>query len=174
MTPGPTRRFVLAAGLGLGAAAVLPPSRASALPLPGAKPILRIGGRIATRNEGEEAVFDLAMLEGLGTRRLVTSTPWTQGVMQWDGVPLATLMAAVGAEGTTIRATALNDYVADVPMAGLAEDGVILASRREGKPMPVSDKGPLFILYPFDDDRRLQQQSYYMRCAWQIARLDIL
>ncbi|BDA82600.1 oxidoreductase [Aureimonas sp. SA4125] len=146
----------------------------AALTTPKAAPVLRIGGHITEHNEGDEAVFDMAGLEALGTRSFATSTPWTDGVATWEGVLLADLMDAVGASGTTIRATALNDYVADVPMRGLREEGAILAMRRDGRPMPISNKGPLFILYPFDDNRDLQQQSVYMRCAWQIARLDIL
>lgn len=154
--------------------ALLAPAPALALAAPKGKPLLRIGGQIARHNDGVEAVFDREGLEGLGTVSFATSTPWTDGVSTWEGVPLAVLMDAVGASGTTIRAIALNDYVVDVPMKDLHEEGAILASRRDGQPMPVSNKGPLFILYPFDGHPRLQQQSVFMRCAWQIARLEIL
>ena len=34
-----------------------------------------------------------------------------------------------------------------------------------------TDKGPLFIVYPFDSDPELKQQIYYNRSAWQVARL---
>lgn len=169
-----TRRFVLSLAAGAGAFCLAAPSRAFALAKPPGKPILRIGGAIAVRNVGDEAVFDVPMLEALGTKSFATSTPWTDGVATWDGVPLSVLMQAVGASGATIRATALNDYVADIPMAGLGEDGAMLAFRRDGELMPVSNKGPLFVLYPFDDHARLQQQNFYMRCAWQVARLDVL
>ncbi|KQT53787.1 hypothetical protein ASG43_17720 [Aureimonas sp. Leaf454] len=147
---------------------------AASLSIPSGKTILKVGGSITEHNAGDEAIFDLAMLEALGTARFATATPWTDSRATWEGVPLVTLMTAVGASGKTIRATALNDYVVDVPLVGLAEDGAILAFRRDGQLMPISDKGPLFILYPFDDETRLQNQSFYMRCAWQVARLDII
>ncbi|GGD04744.1 molybdopterin-dependent oxidoreductase [Aureimonas glaciei] len=167
-----SRRRLLSLAAGV---LVIPPvaSVAALAASPGA-PLLRVGGRITRPTEGTEAVFDREGLEALGTESFATSTPWTEGVSMWEGVPLAVLMEAVGASGTTIRATALNDYVADVPMKGLREEGAILAMRRDGKPMPISNKGPLFILYPFDGHPKLQQQSVFMRCAWQIARLDIL
>ncbi|WP_156381957.1 MULTISPECIES: molybdopterin-dependent oxidoreductase [unclassified Aureimonas] len=169
-----TRRFVLALAAGATVSGLVRPSWAAELAKPPGKAILRIGGSIGVHNVGEEAVFDVPMLEALGTSRFSTSTPWTDGVATWEGVPLAVLMKAVDASGATIRATALNDYVADIPMAGLAEDGAMLAFRRDGELMPVNNKGPLFVLYPFDREARLQQQSFYMRCAWQVARLDVL
>ena len=174
MTLSLTRRHLLALATGAAVAGLGRPTFAAGLGQPTGKPVLQIGGKIAVHNVGDQAVFDVAMLEALGTRSFKTSTPWTDGVSSWEGVPLSVLMEAVGATGNVIRATALNDYVADMPMAGLAEEGAILAMRRDGELMPVNNKGPLFILYPFDDRPNLQQQSVYMRCAWQIARLDIL
>ncbi|MCQ8782460.1 oxidoreductase [Mangrovibrevibacter kandeliae] len=147
---------------------------AADLARPSGKTILTVGGRIRNTNDGAEAIFDLAMLDALGNTSFTTSTPWTDKPNRWEGVPLATLMAAVGADGTTLRATALNDYVVDMPLAGLDVEGAILADRRNGVPMPISDKGPLFIVYPFDDRPELRKQAVYMRCAWQVARLDVL
>ena len=169
-----SRRHLLFLAAGTSLLSVSSPARADAPVMPKGKPILRIGGQIAEPNEGDEALFDMETLDALGTKSFSTSTPWTDGVSTWEGVPLAVLMDAVGATGTTVRATALNDYVVDLPLQGMVEDGGILAMRRDGKPMPINNKGPLFILYPFDGSDRLQQQSVYMRCAWQIARLDIL
>lgn len=175
MTFHPTRRRAL--GI-LAAASVLSlTSRAvaerPALPRPLGKPILRVGGRIKVVNDGVEAVFDRDMLEALGARSFATATPWTEGVPVWEGVPLSVLMDHLGAEGTTIRATALNDYVTELPMKELARDGAILAMRRDGQPMPVSDKGPLFVVYPFDQRQDLKRQEVFARCAWQLARLDV-
>ena len=169
-----SRRSVLSLATGAALLLVSAPAEATTLQTPKGKPILRIGGKITEHNVGDEAVFDIDGLAALGTKTFTTSTPWTDKVATWEGVLLSVLMDAVGATGTIIRATALNDYVVDVPMQGLREEGGILAMCRDGKPMPISDKGPLFILYPFDGDAALRQQSVYMRCAWQIARLDVI
>ncbi len=150
------------------------PALAATLPVPQGKSVLRIGGKISVRNDGDEAVFDIEMLDALGTASFSTSTPWTDGVSTWEGVSLDVLMKAVGGSGDTLRATALNDYVADIPLADIAGEHPLLAIRRDGELMPISDKGPLFILYPFDGNARLQHQRYYVRCVWQIARLDVL
>ncbi|MCC2664519.1 MAG: oxidoreductase, partial [Geminicoccaceae bacterium] len=43
---------------------------------------------------------------------------------------------------------------------------VILALKRDGAYMPVRDKGPLFIVYPYDSSPELKHQNYYSRSAW--------
>jgi len=39
--------------------------------------------------------------------------------------------------------------------------------------MQVRDKGPLFIIYPYDSMQELQSQTYYTRSAWQVAKLIV-
>jgi hypothetical protein len=39
--------------------------------------------------------------------------------------------------------------------------------------MAVRDKGPLFIMYPFDRRPDLRNAVYYSRCVWQLKALDI-
>jgi hypothetical protein len=55
--------------------------------------------------------------EALGTTKLNTSTAWTAGEAKFEGVLARDLLQAVGAQGTEVVATALNDYVATIPFA---------------------------------------------------------
>ncbi len=140
---------------------------------PQGTPILTISGRIGVRNNGDEAWFDRPMLEALGTAGFVTSTPWFKGAVRFDGVLMRTLMRAVGASGERVTATALNDYATEIPVADFERYDVLLALKRDGEYMPVRDKGPLFIVYPFDSAPELQAEKFYNRSAWQLAQLDI-
>jgi hypothetical protein len=149
------------------------PHQGSSLPRPSQSPILRITGKIQMTNEGEAAVFDRAMLEGLGSATITTNTPWYDGPVRFDGVPMARLMEAVGASGQTLTAVALNDYSTDIPIADFARFGVLLATRRNGAPMRVSERGPLFIVYPYDSDPELRARLYYSRSAWSVAQLIV-
>jgi len=81
------------------------------------------------------------------------------------------LMAYVGAQGRSVTAVALNDYVTTIPIDDFSRFQVILALKRNGEYMSVRDKGPLFIIYPFDSDSTLQSQVYFGRSAWQVAKL---
>jgi hypothetical protein len=83
------------------------------------------------------------------------------------------LMAAIGASGDTVVATALNDYVTEIPIADFSVYNVLLALKRDGEYMTPRDKGPLFIVYPFDSDPALHHQRFYSRSAWQLARLVV-
>ena len=88
-------------------------------------------------------------------------------------VPLARLLDTIGAAGDRLVVTALNDYVTEIPIEDARSFGVMLALKRDGQYMPVSDKGPIFIIYPFDSDSTLKAQVYYKRSAWQVARIEV-
>ena len=49
----------------------------------------------------------------------------------------------------------------------------MLALKRNGAYMPVRDKGPLFIVYPYDSSPELKHQKYYSRSAWQVAKMIV-
>jgi hypothetical protein len=146
---------------------------AESLPRPTGKPILTVTGKIAVTNDGGQAVFDRQMIEALGEASFATSTPWYDGSHQFEGVPLAKLLDTVGGAGDRLVVTALNDYVTEIPAADAREFGVILALKRDGQYMPVSDKGPIFIIYPFDSNSALKAQVYYKRSAWQVSRIEV-
>ncbi|MGI3899037.1 MAG: molybdopterin-dependent oxidoreductase [Janthinobacterium lividum] len=164
-------RSILAALTALGLAATA--ARAGSLPMPNEKTILTISGDISEKNVGDTAVFDRAMLEKLGMVKVVTTTPWYQGPMTFEGVPMDKLMADVGAKGQRLVAYALNDYTTEIPMEDFSKHHAILALKRNGEYMPVRDKGPLFIIYPYDSEPELKSQIFYSRSAWQVARLVV-
>ena len=172
MTIGVPRRTVVACGLG--AMGVLARSaRGDALPLPANKAILTIAGAITNMNKGDAAAFDRPMLEALGLDGFRTATPWYDRPVKFEGIRMRRLMQAVGAVGTRVVAFALNDYVIDIPMSDFERYGVLLAMKRDGIDMPVRDKGPLFIVYPFDSEPGLRSQQFYSRSAWQVAKLVV-
>lgn len=39
--------------------------------------------------------------------------------------------------------------------------------------MSVRDKGPLFLIYPFDDNPDLFDEVYFGRSVWQIAQIVV-
>jgi hypothetical protein len=147
---------------------------AGPLGTPKDKPILEVAGSISATNKEGAAVFDREMLESLGMETITTTTPWHKGPVTFEGVPMAKVMKVVEAKGKTVRALALNDYETQIPMEDFSKFNVILALKRDGEYMPVRDKGPLFIVYPYDSNPELKSQTYYGRSAWQLKRLEIL
>ena len=113
------------------------------------------------------------MLEALGAENFETTTIWTEGVQSFTGVPLNTLLDALGAEGETLRAIALNDYAVEIPASDAEDGGPIVAYLQNGAPMSVREKGPLWIVYPYDARTDYQTEQIYSRSIWQLVSIEI-
>lgn len=119
------------------------------------------------------AQFDLPMLEALAGRTAEMETPWTEGKVKFSGPLLRSILEAAGAHGSQLKVIALNDYSANVPMEDAAKLDTILATRMNGNTMSVRDKGPLFLIYPFDKDGSLFNEKYFSRSVWQIKSIEV-
>lgn len=146
---------------------------ADEIPSPTGDIILTVSGGIAHTNSGDTAQFDREMLEAMGLVDVVTATPWHDGRVTFSGVPLGEVLQTVGAEGETITAIALNDYEVEIPLSDAEDTGVILALKLGGEDLSVRDKGPIFVVYPYDSSDTLNSQTYFARSAWQVSRLVI-
>jgi hypothetical protein len=148
-------------------------AQAGSLPVPTEKPILTISGKISETNKDGMAQFDRPMLESLGMVTVETTTPWHDGTVKFEGVSLDKLMKLVGASGERAVVVALNDYSTEIPLEDFTKYNVILALKRNGEYMPIRDKGPLFVVYPFDSNPELKAQTYYDRSAWQVSKIVV-
>lgn len=139
--------------------------------MPQPQAALQVG--IATAKPVELSPQQLAALPQHTT---VTATPWTDGVAQFSGPLAVDVMKAAGvalAKGMVVQAEALNGYVIDIPAEDFLRWPVILAFTMDGKPLTRRDKGPLWIIYPRDSDKVLQDARYDHRWAWQLRQLRI-
>ena len=151
----------------------LAPGWAAALDKPAGDVVLTISGKVASPNAGQRAVFDMAMLEKLPQHSFSTQTPWHTGPTKFTGPLLRDVLAAAGANGSKLVAVALNDYKTDIPFSDASRYDVIVARLLNDKPMPVREKGPLFIIYPFDSKAELKAETFYNRSAWQLHQLQV-
>ena len=117
--------------------------------------------------------YDRDALEEMGLVSIKTTTPWNEGVVDFEGVPLAALLERANVSGETATVVALNDYSVDIPTSDFSEFGTILAVKRNGEYMPVDDQGPFFVIYPFDSNPVLQGQPYYGRAVWQVKEIAV-
>ncbi len=135
--------------------------------------ILTVAGDIDRGGSQRPIEFDRASLERLGTSVLHTSTPWTTGTVEFEGVLLSTLLDAVGASGDMIIATALNDYIAEIPVSEARRYPLLLALRMNGEYMEVRNKGPIWLVYPWDQYPDLDLPLSMRRAVWQLQDLLI-
>lgn len=117
------------------------------------------------------ARFDDQALAALPQRTITTTTPWTEGVSTFTGPTLASIVAATGEMPDAMILRALNDYEVEFPMASMTPTEPIIARLRDGEAMTIRDKGPLWVMFPFDDDPELQQERFYSLSVWQLTEL---
>lgn len=144
-----------------------------ALPVPAGEVVLVVTGDIAVTNAEGAARFDMEMLRALGAESFTTSTIWTEGPQRFTGVSLHRLLARLGVAEGTIDATAINDYSVEIPVSDAVEGGPIIAFARNDSPMSVRDKGPLWVVYPYDSVEGYRTEAVYARSIWQLDRLHL-
>ncbi len=140
---------------------------------PGPVPAVQVSGHVRGVEPGKSLPLTVAMLEELPQYSFTTHAPWTREPHTYQGVLLRDLLAHLGATGTHIRATALNDYAATLPVEDARQYDVIVAYRIDGKLLSVRERGPMMVMYPFDARPELQAKRYYERSIWQIKSLII-
>lgn len=118
--------------------------------------------------------FSINDLEKLAVSSFATTTPWTKDKSKFEGVYLKHVLAAVGAKGSQIKAVALNDYASQLPFTDADTKNVLIAFKVDGKQLVIRDKGPLWLVYPFDQDPSLKQEVIYARSVWQLRKLVIV
>ena len=148
-------------------------SQAAELPTPSGRIILTVSGSIAHRNSPRGAEFDYEMLSKLGLVQQQIDTPWTDAGAVFEGVMTRTLLKAVGATGTSIKASAANDYRIDIPYTDLADYDTFLGISIDGKRMTLRDKGPIWLLYSNDNHPPVAGSELNARMVWQLTTLSV-
>jgi len=130
---------------------------------------------ILTLIMGDAAMeYTLSDLRAMDATTFETTTIWTEGMQQFTGISLHALIEQSGAEGSFFAATAVNDYSIEIPVSDAIPGGPIIAYERNGETMSLRDKGPLWIVYPYDSNSEYQSEVSYSRSIWQLERLELL
>ena len=139
--------------------------------------LLIISGKIehsnSQRNGQPVAEFDQSMLEDIGLTSMRTSTIWTDGVKEFAGPLARDVLAMVGAKGSNVVATALNDYKVTIPVSDFENYPVLLALSMDGQKLSRRDKGPMWIVYPRDEYPELASPETNTKWIWQLKELVV-
>lgn len=150
------------------------PSFGADLAAPKGDVLLTVSGNIGVTNTDGAAELDREMLEAMPPVTITTTTIWTEGVHSFQGVLLKDLVEALELQGKNLRATAVNDYAIQIPMTDAVEGGPIIAYRIDGKEMSLREKGPLWVIYPYDSKSDYRKEVIYSRSIWQLDRIEAL
>jgi len=136
--------------------------------------ILTVTGLDATKYPDGKVEFDMAALAALGETQVTTSSIWTDGVHVYTGVLVRVLTDTLGISDKMLQLHALNDYSIEYPAQESTEDGPILAYLFDGEVMSVRDKGPIWVIYPYDADAKYRTDTAFARSIWQLDRIDVM
>ena len=128
---------------------------------------------LTVESQGRRTRFDMRMLEALPQQTYKVTTPWYLRPVSFRGPLLRDVLAAAGVGGTHVEAVAVNDYTADIPFKDAEAYDVIIALRMDGKPMSPRDKGPLFVVYPYDRLPPQVRERSFERSVWQLDGLRV-
>lgn len=135
-----------------------------------ASPILTISGKITDNS----IIFDINQLRAMPNFKIKTETIWTDGSHTYTAISIENLLTSIGAQGTQLKLTALNDYSIEVPINVLVENNAFIAFEKNGKKMRIRDKGPLWLLYPFTDSPQINTPFYQSHSVWQLKSIEVL
>ena len=137
------------------------------------RPILQIDVKDAASGRTRIELWSLEELCDLPLKDLQTSTPWTEGTQDFSGVPVEVLLDQLGVTEGKVELWATNDYSVATSVEKLRESKALLAFRRNGEFMSPRGKGPLWMMFAFDDTPALRTESIYSLSVWQLDRIRI-
>lgn len=141
------------------------------------KPLLVVTGKIAKTNsaDGKSYTFDYAALSQIQPNIIETTTQWTSKA-RFKGPLMRDLLKFLGArpDAKTIQVSTLDNYPATIPISDFTKWRVVLAYEQDGKRLTTATKGPLWIMYPIDEDpEHLDTHLIAGRLAWAVNAIDV-
>ena len=133
--------------------------------------VLTVSGDIGAANKGRTLELDLASLEQMRRVRLETAEPFLKRRVTFEGVLLSDLLAVADVPDTasTVSLTALDDYKVDFKVADVRSSQMLLATKADGKHMPVDRSGPIRIVFP-DSSSMGRNPDLWI---WSVASMQV-
>jgi hypothetical protein len=145
------------------------------LPAASGDVVITVDGAVSKSNRGGAIELDLATIEQMGLVRYVVHDPWLNGDFEFTGVLLSAFVDAVGAspDATTLKFRAIDDYEVELALADVRRWPIMLATRTNGAPMTIEDKGPTRVVFPYDQFPEIDQLTYKDLWIWQISSITV-
>jgi len=136
--------------------------------------VLTVTGLDPAEFPGGRLQMDMAMLKAMAETRITTSSIWTDGTHVYSGVLLQDLAGRIKSGDHALRFHALNDYSVEIPARDIGDHAPLVAYEMDGAAMPVRDKGPLWLIYPYDDGAEYRTDTTFSRSIWQLDRIEVV
>ncbi len=115
----------------------------------------------------EEALLDLPQHE------FRTSTIWTKGEILFSGPRLSDVLELAKIGTGKVMLSAVNNYSVEMPRSFVGEDTPILAIRMNGEPFSLREKGPIWVVFPYDVSEEFKSAQHYALSIWQLTEIQV-
>ncbi|MEE3100644.1 MAG: molybdopterin-dependent oxidoreductase, partial [Pseudomonadota bacterium] len=126
----------------------------------------------AARPVSERIALD--RLSAMPQTEVKAVTPWTEGEVTFGGVAFDAFARSLGIGGGAVILRALNAYEISLDVEQVIADGGVLALRMDGRPIPVRDKGPVWLVFPSVERPDLAASDKTHMWIWQIDEIRFL
>jgi hypothetical protein len=123
---------------------------------------------------GETVSLDRKTLDSLPQETFRTSTTWTEGIIEFSGPALKDVLEFAGVEeDRSIAARAINDYQVVFAPHHIEDRVPIIATKLDGAPFSRRDRGPLWIVFPYDSSDNYRTEEVISLSIWQLVDLTV-
>ena len=131
------------------AAAQAGPSTTNPYGVPSIDPPAPNEAVLTVKGGSTPVALTLDQLNALGKTTITIDEPFVKKRQTFSGVPLAAVLSKAGiADGATINTVALNDYHYASAVAPMVGSQALIATLRDGAPIPYDQGGPIRIVFP--------------------------
>ncbi|MCI5101160.1 oxidoreductase [Phaeobacter italicus] len=116
--------------------------------------------------------LDRAQLDAMDQIAFETSTIWTDAISTFQGPSLQSLIALADIEDGAVTLSAINDYTITIPVEDITATAPIVATTIDGAAFSRRDKGPYWVVYPYDSGEEHQTEVTYSRSIWQLKSIS--
>ena len=139
------------------------------------QPILAPSALFVTVNGAVVREYSMAELMALPQRTIKTRTIWSDGIQEFEGPSLSSILYNAGvASRQTMELTSLDDFSIKIPTFTVSRVYPIVAIKHNGKAMNVRDNGPYRVIYPYDNDLSLKTEIIFAQSVMMLREINIL
>lgn len=119
------------------------------------------------------ALSDVSLL-ALPQQTFKTHHTWSKVADEFSGPLLADVLDQVCPKASKLKLKAINDYQVDLDFNKIKQYEPILALSVNGERLTVRNKGPIWVMIPFDKYTSVPERSLDEALVWQLSSINVL
>ncbi len=119
----------------------------------------------------EAGYISVNELDQIGSTEFEIFDIYSNSIVNYEGMLLSKLVEKVASGAQKITFTAVDDYCVSFTREEWTTHPIILATKRDGERMTISQKGPARLVFDFNDDQESLRKTLKPKWIWQISRI---